>query len=123
MGLLTVSCNKHNNSERKWVGTYHYIVNVVSSGPESGSRRDTIYYGDIQVSRIKGQEGVFMALLPDSARTWQCAVDEDGRLTLLSSNQWYVYFQGRFIVPDSLDFVCSIASPGAGAEWHYRCQR
>ena len=124
ISLLTVSCNKDNDPGKKWVGTYHYIVNVSAwAGP--GNEYDTTYVsnGDLQVSYIKGKEGVFIALLPDSAKTWQCSVAEDGKLTLVESNQSYKSFQGRFIVPDSLDFECAYFSPGSGIDWHFRCQR
>ena len=34
ISLLTVSCNKDNDPGKKWVGTYHYIVNVSAwAGP------------------------------------------------------------------------------------------
>jgi hypothetical protein len=133
IGLLTVSCNKDNDPgndngndndyDCKWCGTYHYIADVYTwTGPDN-VQTTYEFHGDLQVSCIKGKEEVFMALLPDSAMTWQCTVAEDGKLTLVKSNQSYRSFQGRFIVPDSLDFECAYFSPGSGIEWHFRCQR
>lgn len=123
--LSLTSCTKY-NFHRQWHGTYHYVCKTSHwSGPAGQYYHDTTYYseGELLVSGVKGSKDVFIALLPDSSHTWQCALTADMELNLVDSEIDYRGFGGCFISPDSLYFFCSNYSPGGGYNEEYSCKK
>ena len=125
MAIMSLCTCTKEDYRQYWKGVYHYNCEIhTCTGPHN--EQNTFYTdGTLLVSKVKGSKDIFIALLPDSSQAWQCTMNKDHTLSLVTSlpSSSNDHFTGRFVSPDSLYFTYSFASPASSCQNYYSCKK